>query len=292
MPEGAPRRPSRPWHRRARGAFAAVCLCLVGQGALACEAVTSGKGLPGRTSEVEFSNRAPNGGQHENWVPRDTRLIFHAGFDVPTREYNHGVLGSLKETKHLAIHLRLPGDSRITCPRGVILPRGHVFEDTAPRLVDLTGDGLPEIITVVSDAREGARLAIFDRQGRSVAETPPIGRGNRWLAPAAIADFDGDGRIEIAYVDRPHLAKRLRIWRFDQGKLSHVADAEGLTNHRIGEEFISGGLRTCAGAPEIITANANWTRIMATRLEGQSLVSRDIGPFNGPQSLTAARNCS
>ncbi len=287
----APRRPARLWQRLARGAVAAVCLCLAGQGAWACEAVTSGQGLPGRFSEVAFSNRAPDGKQHENWVPRHTRLIFHAGFDVPTQEYNHGVLGSLTETKHLAIHLRLPGDSRITCPRGAILPQGRVFEDTAPRLVDLTGDGLPEVITVVSDARVGARLAIFDRQGRNVAETPPIGRGNRWLAPAAIADFDGDGRIEIAYVDRPHLAKRLRIWRFDQGKLSHVADGEGLTNHRIGEEFISGGLRTCAGAPEIITANANWTRIMATRLEGKTLLIRDIGPFKGPKSLTAARNC-
>ena len=37
------------------------------------------------------------------------------------------------------------------------------------------------------------------------------------LAPLGAADLDGDGKIELAYIDRPHLAKILRIWRFDDG---------------------------------------------------------------------------
>jgi hypothetical protein len=48
---------------------------------------------------------------------------------------------------------------------------------------------------------------------RLLAATPHIGSANRWLAPIGAADLDGDGRVEIAYVDRPHLARTLRIWR-------------------------------------------------------------------------------
>lgn len=288
----APRRPVRNRLRRTRGAWAALGLWLAATAAPACEATTGGKGLPGRFTETEISNRTASGARHENWAPARARLIFHAGFDGLTDEYGHGVLGPLRDAKQLAIHLRLPGDARITCPRGVILPPGEVFEDIAPRLYDLTGDGMPEIVAVVSNARTGARLAVYDRQGRPLAATPPVGARHRWLAPAAIADLDGDGAVELAYVDRPHLVKRLRIWRFAAGRLTHVADLPGLTNHRIGEEVISGGLRTCAGAPEIVTANADWTRLMATRLSADTATATDIGPYSGPGSLRRALTCA
>ncbi|OAO04392.1 hypothetical protein A8B76_23170 [Roseovarius indicus] len=215
----------------------------------------------------------------------------HAGFLRETDEYGHGVLGDLRDAKALTIHLRLPGDERITCPAEVILPEGEVFEDIAPRLADLDGDGLPEIVVVQSNAGTGAKLAIYDRRGRLVAATPNIGQRHRWLAPAAVADLDGDGHMELAYVDRPHLAKRLRVWRFRKGKLEHVADAEGFTNHRIGWDFIAGGLRRCGSTTEITTANSDWTRIVAARLTSGRIARRDLGPYTGPDSLDAATNC-
>jgi hypothetical protein len=46
-----------------------------------------------------------------------------------------------------------------------------------------------------------------------LASTPWIGQRFRWLAPVAAADLDGDGAMELAYVDRPHLARTLRVWR-------------------------------------------------------------------------------
>jgi hypothetical protein len=52
--------------------------------------------------------------------------------------------------------------------------------------------------------------------------------------------LNGDGIIEIAYIDRPHLAKELRVWSFVNGDLRPLPRASGLTNHRIGEDFISG----------------------------------------------------
>ena len=98
------------------------------------------------------------------------------------------------------------------------------------------------------------------------------------------------GGVELAYIDRPHLAKTLRIWRFERGSLSPVADEEGLTNHRIGWDFIIGGLREC-GAPEMVLASGDWRRVVAARLEQGRITTRDLGPYNGPDSVEAARAC-
>lgn len=265
-----------------------LLLPVVGWG---CEARTGGYGLSGRFAEADVINAKPGGGVHEGWVARGARLVMHAGFLRETDEYGHGVLGDLRDAKALTVHLRLPGEERITCPAEVILPDGEVFEDIAPRLADLDGDGLPEIIVVQSNGRKGARLAIYDRRARLVAATPHIGQRHRWLAPAAVSDLDGDGHVELAYVDRPHLAKRLRVWRFRGGKLVHVADAEGFTNHRIGWDFIAGGLRRCSDATEIVLASADWTRILAVLLQSDRITRRDLGSYTGPDSLNAATGC-
>jgi hypothetical protein len=177
--------------------------------------------------------------------------------------------------------------------------RPVVFEDTAPRLVDLDGDGRPEIVTVEAHERFGARLSVWqaDADGlRRAASTPWIGQRFRWLAPLGAADLDGDGRIEIAYVDRPHLARILRVWRVDIDAtggmtLREIARAPGLTNHRLGDPEIPGGIRTCSGEPEMITANADWSRVMATRLMPDgSLQSRGIAAWR-PGALADALAC-
>lgn len=209
-----------------------------------------------------------------------------------TEAYAHGVLGdAIEPTGILVAVARSDG----ACAQGTIpVGEGHVFEDIAPRLADVDGDGSDDIIVVRTSMTMGAQLAVYGlRDGvlGMIASTPYIGRSNRWLAPAAIADLDGDGRIEIAYVDRPHLAKVLRVWRYDRGALVHVADAPGLTNHRIGEDFISGGLRDCGQGPEVITADADWREIRATVLRGGQLRSRRIGPFEGRGSMQDALTC-
>ena len=140
---------------------------------------------------------------------------------------------------------------------------------------------------------QGARLGIYDEKGL-VAATPYIGRSNRWLAPLGAADLDGDGdgAIEIAYIDRPHLAKTLRIWRFLNGTLTHLADQAGLTNHKIGEDFISGGVLSCAGGiPQIVTANANWSRVMVSQFESGQITTTDDGPFSSARLKQRASTC-
>jgi hypothetical protein len=213
-----------------------------------------------------------------------------ARYAEPTGRYPHGVLGD--EIEHGALVVTLTDGSR----QRARLDEARVFEDTEPRLADLDGDGAPEVIAVESHADQGARLAVWGlAKGRlaPLAATPFIGARFRWLAPLGAADLDGDGRIEIAYVDRPHLARVLRVWRYvpEGPSLEPVASAPGHTNHRIGEPDIAGGVRDCGRGPEIVTADPSWQRLLATRLAGDRLDSREIGRHLGRKSFRRALDC-
>ncbi|MGI9410864.1 MAG: FG-GAP repeat domain-containing protein [Hyphomicrobiaceae bacterium] len=217
---------------------------------------------------------------------------FTAFYDGATRRYRHAVLGDSIEGSVLTV---ITPRTRDRCGLRVKLDLAHVFEDISPRLVDLDGDKQPEVITVRSHRDKGAQLAVYKIAAgklEMVASTPYIGRAHRWLAPIGAADLDGDGNIEIAYIDRPHLAKELRIWRYRNGKLKPVSKASGLTNHRIGEDFITGGVRTCEARPELITVDGGWSRIMATTLDRDGRINtRSIGRFVGQRSMVAALAC-
>ncbi|MCH2065875.1 FG-GAP repeat domain-containing protein [Shimia sp. MIT910701] len=210
--------------------------------------------------------------------------IASARYTDETSRYAHGVLGDAIE--YGTLELTLKDGKRLA----LTLPQDRVFEDIAPRLMDMDGDGVPEVIVVESSQTGGARLAIYDETGLRAA-TPHIGQRNRWLAPIGAADLDGDGHIEVAYIDRPHLAKTLRVWRFKDNQLTQVASQAGLTNHRIGEDFISGGIRDCGDDPEMITVNANWSEVMATRFDGKALSPRALGGFKNQTSLKHALDC-
>ncbi len=224
------------------------------------------------------------------WSP-DGQTIKSAQFLTPTSRYAHGVLGDAIEWAGLTIAFDGPGEELWTVE--ILLPEDHVFEDLHPRLVDLDLSGQPDAVMVIeTDLAAGAALALYGAAGEKIAETPHIGRSNRWLAPIGAADLDGDGHIEIAYIDRPHLAKTLRIWRYQGGALTPVADKIGLTNHRIGQDFITSGIRDCGQGPEMITVDAGWDRVMVSRLEDGRIKSRALGPFRGRNSVERALACS
>ena len=208
--------------------------------------------------------------------------VSSARLTQPTDRYNHAILGDALEW----------GGLRIAGANGAIevtLPQSRVFEDVTARVADLDGDGRAEVLVVETDIMLGASLAVYDAKGK-VTATPFIGRTHRWLAPLGVGDLDGDGLPEIAYVDRPHLAKELVILRYRNGKLSEVARVPGLTNHRIGDKTIAGGIRNCGQGAEAILANADWSQLMAVRLGGETLQSRSLGRYSSA-TMAAALAC-
>ncbi|WP_371036611.1 FG-GAP-like repeat-containing protein [Rhodosalinus sp. FB01] len=218
--------------------------------------------------------------------------IASARYEVSLDTYPHRIMGSIREKAVLAVTTTDGRTLRIDLRDGP--EPDHVFEDTAPRVADADGDGAADVIVVETDPQLGAQLAVYSlRQGALVKAhaTPHIGTRFRWLAPAGIADLNGDGVTDIAYVDRPHLVRTLRVWSWAAGGLTEIAALEGLTNHRIGDEVISGGIRDCGQGPEIVLADAGWRRLRAVTLADGRLAARDIGPLADGTSFAAALAC-
>ncbi len=234
---------------------------------------------------VGLAFSAPVAADTQSIQPWNIELLERATYSEPTARYPHGVLGDYIE--YGALELLYTGWKNRYIIR---LPKDRVFEDTEPRLVDVDGDGKPEAVVVESHKDKGARLAIYNGGGL-IAATPYIGQRYRWLAPVAVSDLDGDGLIELAYIDRPHLAKTLRVWRFDAGELTEAATLEGLTNHRIGERDIAGGLRDCGSGPEMIVARADWQQLMSVTFNGSRLSAQEIGVHRDRSSFAAALAC-
>ena len=198
-----------------------------------------------------------------------------ARFEGPTDRYGHAIMGNLPEWSRLC----LSHGADEAC---VTLPATSVFEDMAPRLADMDGDGLDDAVVVESSVSGGASLAVYRRDGTRLVRTatPPIGRRNRWLSPIGIADFDTDGRMDVAYVETPHLGKLIKIFSWDDGALTLIARASKFSNHRIGQETVSSGLRDCGDGFEMVVPSGDWTRIYGLQFVDGQLRAKELGAYS------------
>lgn len=203
----------------------------------------------------------------------DAVQVCYESDGVPTG-YDHAILGDTPEWTVLRI-----GGTRLGFA-------GGFFEDIAPNVADVDGKNGLEVIAIHSDFDKGARLVVMSAVGQLIAATDFIGQRHRWFAVAGIGDFDSDGQIEIAYVDRPHLAKELVFLRLDGTRLTEVARFSGLSNHRIGENRISGGRRNCGSGDALIVASGDWTRIISVRI-GQG--PTDLGAYSAARMAAFMR---
>jgi len=207
----------------------------------------------------------------------DIRLACLTG---PTRRYDHGVLGDAIEAETVSVHRIDSGWSHYS--------RGDdaVFEDLAPRLSDLDGDGRDEVVVVKAAAGLGASLAVLGLEGdrlRLLAESDPIGRSYRWLNPVGAGDFDGDGRVELAVVRTPHIGGILMIYRPDGPRLVLDGRLPGFSNHRMGSTVL--GMAAIAdfdedGHVDILLPRQDRSRLAAVSYAGgtfREIVAVDLG---------------
>lgn len=199
----------------------------------------------------------------------------------PRSDYRHAVLGDAVEAGEVTIIEKQALTGVSSQPRSVptkvaTVSSGSdaVFEDLEPRLVDLDQDGTPEILVVKSYLDKGAALAVIgkrDGEWRIVAETPPIGEAQRWLNPAAVSDFDGDGKPDIALVRTPHLTGVLQIWAWSEGKLALKHQAEGYANHAIGSTTLDNAAAVDTdgdGRPELVVPTLDRRSIAILSVKG------------------------
>jgi len=187
---------------------------------------------PSSSSSLDASVIQRRGQIPHSRMTTGTKNIKAAWLAFPTDRYRHGVLGDDLEAARLAVET----------PQGkmasIDLPFRRVFEDLEPRLADLNGDGADEIMVVESDAEAGASLAVYGlaKNGRleKQAETPFLGRSQRWLNPVGAGDFDGDGALEIALVATPHIGGLLRLYRLNGSRLSLFGEYPGVSTHQMG----------------------------------------------------------
>jgi len=154
-----------------------------------------------------------------------------AQYAQPTTRYTHGILGDAIEAEKLVV-----------IRKGTVYTQNvadtYVFEDTKPRLFDVDNDGQMEIITIRTHGMKGAGIMIYKIENDALTEfawVEEIGVQFRWLNIAAIYDLDGDGTVELAWIQTPHIGGILKIARIQPGKLVVLAETSHYSNHSIGE---------------------------------------------------------
>lgn len=189
---------------------------------------------PARTPGPAVPMPAP-GTLPDGETTRGTGIIVSAWLTGPTGIYAHGILGNRIEASGFRINLRDGGH------RELLLGTRSVFEDLRARLVDLDGDGTDEIVVIRSYLDSGAALAVYGLTPSGIrrrGESKPIGLPHRWLNPAGAADFDGDGKIEIAHVETPHIGGIIRVHELTKDGLRLKYSAHGFSNHSIGSRVL------------------------------------------------------
>ncbi len=202
------------------------------------------------------------------------RDIASAWLTGPSRIYGHGVLGD--DVEATGIHVRM-ADGRELSFR---LPGDSVFEDRKVRLADLDGDGNDELIVVRAYLDQGAALAVlrpFEDRIVVVAETEPIGQPYRWLNPAGVADFDGDGQMEVALVVTPHIGGILKIYQLRGGSLIQEWSSPGYSNHAIGSRNLDLALIVPdKGGPKLVLPDSARRGLREVRFDDGKYRARDL----------------
>ncbi len=248
-------------------------------------------GLPAATAITAASPAAAAQRLEGSQTVRGSRDIAWAWLGSPTNRYPHKALGSITHAGTLHV-LTAPKQGSAAKPLALVvtLPLHKVFEDLTVRLVDMDGDGRDEVIVIESDAARGAATVVYGVAYGAAsqalverARSPYAGGTFRWLNYVGTADFDGDGKLDVASVITPHIGGTLTLYHYQPPHLVPFARAMDTSNHRMGDSELDlavivelPGLR-----PTIIVPDMSLKALHALRWEapGQWKELADVKPM-------------
>ena len=186
--------------------------------------------------------------------------------------YVHNVLGDALEAAALVV---LDLDD-LSIQARIDLEGSDVFEGISPLWADVDEDGSIDLVTTVSNGRDGAGVRVYSADdGSLMAQGPVIGQGNRWRHQLAWGPFGLNGENELIDVLTPHIGGVAEFYRFADDQLAIIAQTPGYTSHIIGTRNLDMALAgdfNGDGQPELAIPTQDRRAIVGLQRSDASIV--------------------